>query len=115
MILGLGIIILMVMDFNSRIAELNRLGLQHESVGDQVSRLIVTNEYLQTQVAYATSVGAVDEWARDEGNLIQPGDRLIVPLPGGTVTPQVEVQPTPDYELIHNWEVWFALFFDRAP
>jgi cell division protein FtsB len=109
-----GIIVLfifMMMGLNARLSELFRLSAQRDSMATQVSNLDATTENLRTKIAYATSVAAVEDWARDEGHLVRPGDVLIIPLSpnGATVVPSV--QPTPTPVVITNWQVWSALFF----
>jgi len=109
------IIILLMAEFNNRMSELNRLSEQRDRAAAQITSLMQTQAVLQTQIAYATSVAAVEEWAYEDGRLVRPGDNPVVPLPeGGAVsaTP-VSISPGNKPELIENWEVWYALFFER--
>jgi hypothetical protein len=77
----------------------------------QATQAIQTQVALQTQVAYAGSTAAVEEWARTEGKYIQEGDLPMVPIAQPGAAP-VEVatlvpQPTPQ----PNWQEWWDLFF----
>ena len=113
-ILGLVAIVLLIlvmMNLNSRLGEYFRLDNQRDQMSTQMAELRQTHGMLQTQVAYATSDQAVEDWARDEARQILPGEQLVVVItpPGNTVTPQVIETPTP--RVVENWEVWWALFF----
>jgi cell division protein FtsB len=105
----------MVMDFNGRMAELTRLQAQHAQESNQIANLEATQYILQTQIAYATSQPAVEEWAREEGKLAQDGDFVVALIPDANYTPA----PTPIPELavdrLSTWETWYAWFFGHTP
>ena len=110
---GIFILILVVIEFNTRLEELNRLNEQRDEVRSAATQAIQTQMSLQTQVAYAESTAAVEEWARTEGHYVLEGDQPVVPLvqPGSqpVIAPTVQPTPTP----MQNWEVWWGLFFDE--
>ena len=110
---GLLILVLLIMDFNNRMAELHRLSEQEKRVAAQATSVVQTRIYLETQIAYATSDGAVEAWARSQGHMIRPGDNPVVPL---APEPR-DLQPTPTPQVtpesVQNWEVWRILFFDQ--
>ncbi len=110
---ALVVIILLMMDFNTRLGEMLRLKDERVQVSAHLTQLVATQQYLQTRIAYATSDVAVQEWARQEGHMALTGDVPIVPIapPGSTPTPQVV--PTPTVPAAPNWQVWDALFFGR--
>jgi len=108
------VIILLMAEFNNRMTELNRLTVQRGQAAAQITSLVQTQAALETQIAHATSVAAVEEWAYEEGRLVRPGDNPVVPLPGseeGSPTPVPSV-PLESDGVVENWEVWYALFFD---
>ena len=108
---ALVILILLMMDLNTRLGEMLRLNQERDDVAAQVTQVVATQDELKTQIAYATSVVAVQAWARQEGRMIQPGDVPIVPVaPPQSVTPTPEVV-APTAEPVQNWQVWEALFF----
>jgi len=111
--LVLVVIVLMLADFNNRVLELNRLTTQQELVASQATALFATQQALETQIAYATSIQAVEEWAYEEGRMTQNGDVLVVPLPGSEMLPTPTATPIPQETPLANWEVWWALFFDN--
>ena len=110
---GIFILILLVIEFNSRLEELNRLNDQRDQVRMVATQAEQTEMALQTQVAYASSTAAVEEWARTEGHYILEGDQPVVPLvqPGSQPVIASTVQPT--QTPMQNWEVWWGLFFDE--
>lgn len=111
--LGIFILILVVIEFNSRLEELNRLNDQRDEIRALATQSVQTQMALQTQVAYANSTAAVDEWARTEGHYVLEGDQPVIPVvqPGSepVIAPTVSPAPTP----MQNWEVWWRLFFDE--
>ncbi len=114
-IIGVALLLLLLANFNARVAELNRLRRTHQQVSTQLVSLQETQMVLQTQVAYATSEAAVLEHAYQEDRMVRPGDVLVVPLAPPASTPM----PTPFVVTASRqrapWEYWFALFFDESP
>src|SRR5512142_1731328 len=88
---------LFMMNLNSRLTEYFRLSGERDRLGTQVAYERATKVALDTQVAYATSDRAVEDWARDEAHMARPGDKVIIPLTpvGQTPVPVVVVTPTP--------------------
>lgn len=103
------VLFFLVMDLNNRLNELSRLSAQQEKAATVISVLQSTLDSLETQVAYATSEGAVELWAYEEGHMARPGEKLVIPLspPGTTQVALLGVTPTPIS--VSNWQVWFAL------
>ncbi len=105
------IVIFILMTLFGRLTELARLSNERDEIATENQNLQRTLSYLRTQNAYATSVKAVEDYAREEGRMALPGDQVIIPVAPKDITPvpEVIVQPTP--EPIANWKVWWALFF----
>ena len=114
-IVGLALLVLLVMDFNNRINEMSRLANQRETVVVEVTQLVQTQFYLETQVAFSTSEAAVRQQAYEEGRLIAPGDVLVVPLQPPDSTPVPTTIPIVTPVTYSNWEYWLALFFEDRP
>ena len=110
-IIGFIILSFVVLESNRRIEELNLLNKQYEVVQQQATLAEATQFALQTQVAYAGSTAAVEEWARTEGKFVQNGDLPVVPLAQTGSQPlelaSPDLQPTPQA----NWQIWWDLFF----
>jgi len=110
--LGIVILVLLIMDFNSRMADLRRLTSEKEIVGAQATDLVQTNVFLETRIAIATSEQAVDEWAREDQHMQKEGDNLVVPLAPANSTPVPTATPAVTPKVIENWDLWMSLFFD---
>lgn len=109
--IGILVLILMVMDFNTRLETLNLLRKQEQIVSTQATQAMQTQAALQTQVAYASSDQVVDEWARTEGHYVQSGDQPIVPVGVPGDSPEALASATPISTQMANWQVWWNLFF----
>ncbi len=110
---GVIILTLIMVEFNSRLEELNRLNDQLDQVRVAATRSIQTQAALQTQLAYAGSTQAVEEWARTEGHYMQEGDQPVVPIGQPGSDPIVITTPTPVPTPMQNWQVWWGLFFSK--
>ena len=110
-IIGIFVLMFVILEFNRRLAELNTLNGQKEAMRVQVTQAVQTQIALQTQVAYAGSSNAVEEWARTDGHYIQDGDLPVVPLSQPGAPPVEGSTPTPAPTQMANWEVWWTLFF----
>lgn len=108
---GIFILILFVIEFNSRLEELNRLNDQRDQVRILGTQAMQTQVALQTQVAYAGSTEAVEEWARTEGHYLQEGDHPVIPVGVPGSVPVIIPTPVPSPTPMQNWEVWWSFFF----
>jgi len=89
------------------------LNKQHEIVQTQATQAVQTRFALQTQVAYAGSTAAVEEWARTDGHYIKDGDLPVVPIGQPGAAPIEATTPIPAPTKMANWEVWWNLFFGQ--
>ena len=109
--IGIFALVFIVLEFNRRLEELNMLNKQHELAQTQATQAVQTQLALQTQVAYAGSTAAVEEWARTDGHYIQDGDLPVVPVGQPGASPIESNTPTPAPTQMAKWEVWWNLFF----
>jgi hypothetical protein len=110
---GILVLFLMVIDFNSRLEELNLLKRHATGLGAQATEAVQTQVSLQTQVAYAASDQAVEDWARGEGHYVQPEDQAVIPIGQPGSAPIETPSPTPIPTPMPNWQVWWNLFFGQ--
>ena len=110
---GIFVLILAVIEFNTRLEELNRLNEQRDLVRVVATQAMQTQVALNTQVAYAASTAAVDEWARTQGHYIQEGDQPVIPIGQPGSDPVIVATPIPAPTPMQNWEVWWSLFFSN--
>jgi len=110
---GVVFLVLVLVDFNTRLEELDRLNKQVEIVRIEATQAAQTQMALETQVAYATSDKAPEDYARGEGHMKQEGDFVVVII-GSDDSPPIEtpeptLAPTPK----PNWQLWWDLFFSE--
>jgi cell division protein FtsB len=101
--------VFLLMDLNSRVSEYFSVTSQRNKVGTEVAKLWQTQQVLKTQLAYAQSDAAAEEWAREEGYLIKPGDVRVIPLSAGEITPTPRSTAVPTPISAENWEIWKAV------
>jgi hypothetical protein len=112
--LGLFLAVVLLVDFNRRMEELNRLTAQLNAVRAEATAVIQTQTALAGQVAYATSDEAVEEWSY--GNkMVRPGEHPVGLVPGANVTPTPEPTLVPQGVQQPNWRIWLELFFGDRP
>jgi len=110
-IIGIVMLVFIVLEVNRRLEELNLLNKQNELVQAQATQAVQTQIALQTQVAYAGSTSAVEEWARTDGHYVQDGDLPVVPIGQPGAAPLEMSTPVPAPTPMANWQVWQDLFF----
>jgi hypothetical protein len=112
--IGIAILVLLIMDFNSRLEEMTRLSRQAESVRVRATEVMATQYNLQTAVAYANSNFSVEQWAREQAGMIQPGDVPIKPMvvPGAT-PPAQDISPVVVPTQVSNWQIWMMVIFGK--
>jgi hypothetical protein len=111
--LGIFILVLLVIEFNTRLEELIRLDEQRDEVRTIATQAMQTQIALHTQVAYAGSTAAVNEWARTEGHYLQEGEQPVIPIGQPGSEPVIVATPPPVPTPMQNWEVWWNLFFSK--
>ena len=107
------VLVLLMMDFNNRMADLQRLTGQRNTLNTRVAELTQTIQVLNTQIAYATSDDAVQQWAREEGKMIKTGEVPIIPMAPVNETPQPSPTPQKAPQVVSNWDIWYALFLGK--
>jgi hypothetical protein len=109
--LGLILLVVLVVDFNRRMEELNRLTSQLDRVRAEGTAVMDTQEALVTKVAYASSTQAVEDWAYRDGRWVRDDEKPIGIIPAGNATP-TSVPPSPQSaQEMPNWRIWWELFF----
>jgi len=107
----IAILFFMVLGLNSRISEYFRLTSQRDEMQLRIQNLESTRMALATEIAYANSNKAVEEWARTYERWVQPGDQVIIPLPPQDFTPETSYLSTPTPLFDQKWQIWWELLF----
>ena len=109
-LLGLFLAVVLLIDFNRRMEELDSLTAKLNSVRAEGTAILQTQAALKTQVAFATSDQAVEQWARSN-KMVKPGEQPVQLEPSGTVTATPVAVPVAQTEALPNWRIWWQLFF----
>lgn len=109
-ILGLFLAVVLLIDFNRRMQELDSLTAKLDSVRAEGTTVMQTQEALVTQVAYATSDQAVEQWAY-QNKWVRVGEHIVQLEPSGIVTATPVPAPVTQTQLLQNWQIWWKLFF----
>ena len=107
----IAILFFMVLGLNARISEYFRLTSQRDEMQQRIDNLQATQIALETEIAYANSDKAVEEWARTFERLVQSGDQVIIPLPPPDFTPETNYLAIPIPQTREKWQVWWELLF----
>jgi cell division protein FtsB len=110
-IVGVLFLIVVIVDFNSRLEKLDRLNRQADITRAEATQMASTKVALEALVSKADSDQVVEEQARSEGHMIQEGDHPVSILGNeGEPTP-ADIEPTPIPTPKPNWQLWWDLFF----
>ncbi|HVM71535.1 MAG TPA: hypothetical protein VMT91_07225 [Anaerolineales bacterium] len=109
-IFGLFLAVVLLIDFNRRMEELDNLTAKLNAVRAEGTSVMQTQAALVTQVAYATSDQAVEEWAY-HNKWVREGEHSVQVEPEGTVTATPAPAPVSQTQTQPNWRTWWELFF----
>lgn len=106
--------IIIAVDLNNRAQAGRQVGSGEEALQAQVDREATRQIELQATLDYVTSDDYVASYARNEGGMILPGERRIVPmLQEATPGPTPQPTATPDPALqARPWQAWWRLLTD---
>ncbi len=113
-IVGIVVWLLILLDFNRRLAAEQQLVNDSNKARTAVAALEAEHARLLTQVAYATTDAAVVEWAH-RAKLGQPGEILVVTVAEGTPEPTPTPLPVTLPAPPPTWKRWENLFLGAAP
>lgn len=111
--IAIGVLLVLVTNFNARLEELSRLQGEAATVRAQATSILVTQAALQTQVALATSPAAAEEFARNQAHMAQPGDKVFIVMPAPGSTPPPAPTATPIFTNLTKWDVWMILILGK--
>lgn len=113
-VIGIFLAVILLVDFNRRMGELNRLTDQLKVVQSEATAVVQTQTALASQVAYATSDAAVAAWAYNN-KMVRPGEHPVGVVPGGDITPTPSSTAAQQDQNPPNWRIWWELFFGTRP
>ncbi len=103
----------LLMDLNTRLSVLFRLSHTSDEMNTNIYDLESTKQVLLTQIAFATSDAAVQQFANSDRKWYKENDVPVFPVQDPNATPPAFVQPTPTPMAVDHWEKWWALFFGQ--
>jgi cell division protein FtsB len=103
---GVLVLLLLVMDLNSRMVHMVQLRAEMEAELDKVIQLRAIEAALDEQIAYAESDDIVEKWARQENWMQREGDYIIMLIPNGEPPQELFVQTAAPQQQLENWEAW---------
>jgi hypothetical protein len=116
----LSLAIFLVIDYGQREAADRYVSQAERDLQAQIAAEADLHQELLALREYVNSPEYVERWAREQANMVLPGDRPVI-----LMTPQVSdntfalVEPQPVASVQDreqpNWVQWWALFFDREP
>lgn len=105
-LVGFLVLLLFVMDLNSRMVHMVQLRGEMEAELAKVNELKAVEAGLDEQIAYAESDGIVEKWARQDNWMQKQGDFVIVLVPSGEPPPETVTELTESLPELDNWESW---------
>lgn len=111
----------LAIDFSGRISAGRPIEQAYQQVSTEIARLDQEQADLIAQRDYVRSDAYVALWARTDGKMVLPGERLVIPVPSNA---GIVPTPTPNFmpqEVITSlpgpdpWALWWGLFFDGPP
>ncbi|OGO35386.1 MAG: hypothetical protein A2W35_01225 [Chloroflexi bacterium RBG_16_57_11] len=113
LVITLVLLAYLVMEFNSRTAELNRLRSDREAVSARLDSKRATKAALEAEIGYASSDAAAMKWGY-ENHMARPGDFIIVPVQAEKVTPTPAPRVVITTPEVSSWQRWLSLFIDSS-
>jgi hypothetical protein len=113
-VIGLFLAVVLLVDFNRRMVELDRLSNQLKADRAEATMVVQTQTALASEVAYATSAVAVEDWAYNN-KMVRPDEHPVGVVPGADITPTPSSTPVPQAQTLPTWRIWWELFFGGHP
>ena len=108
---GIILLLIMVMDLNSRMVHMYSLRGEMEAEYARVQELEAIEAELDEKIAYANSDDIVVQWAREQNWMQQEGDFVIALIPTGDRPPEEMTelyQPEPELDNWDAWKLWLS-------
>ena len=106
--------LVIALDLNRRAQAGQLVGVGEEPLNRELAYEATRQIHLQATATYVYSVHFIESYARNEGGLIRPGEKRVVPIIAELEpTPTPPPMPTPDPAgEAHPWQAWWRLITD---
>ncbi len=111
--------LLFVVSYTGRLVQRSRLQAEIQQWEERLAQEQARQLELQAELTYVSSADYVDEVAREELEMVRPGDTVIVvlegtPIPTPTVTPTpAPATMAPETSSAPPWKQWWGLFVQQ--
>lgn len=111
LLLAVFVALFIALDLNRRAQAGNLVGAGEESLQTKVNIEMTQQVELQATLEYVNSEEYVADYARNEGGLLLPGEKRVVPLVSNADAQATAVPPAvPDPATnVHPWQAWWRL------
>jgi len=113
LIAGILFLTLIIVEFNSRLEQLDKLNRQVNITRAEATQVARTQLALETKVANANSDQVIEEQARSEGHMIKEGDQPVVIMGDESTNPVEHAEPILPSSTKPNWQKWWDLYFGK--
>jgi len=103
---GVIVLLLFVMDLNSRMVHMLQLRGERDKELEKVNELLAVEADLDKKIEYAQSDEIVAEWARNQNMMQQEGDFVVVVIPKGDPLVEPETSVQEEKAESSNWDAW---------
>jgi cell division protein FtsB len=117
-IVVLTIVVFLIVDFGRRTATGYYVSQAERQLQVDIKAQLQLKKELEERREYISTDAYVEQWAREEAQMVHPGDRLIIlvtPDTPSTLPSAVPAVPPADKVPVPNWHYWWRLFFDTEP
>ncbi len=117
-IVVLTIVVFLIVDFGRRTATGYYVSQAEKQLQVDIKTQLQLKKELEERREYISTDAYVEQWAREEGQMVHPGDRpiiLVTPDTPSTIPSAVPAATPADEVPVPNWHSWWRLFFDTEP
>lgn len=106
----------LIVDLGHKVAVYRHLQREEARLEQEIGFEEERRDYLEGLQEQVQTEKFLDDWARREQKMVQPGEKLIVPrFEGAPLAPQIHSQQESQSSEGSHWQEWWKLFFDRLP
>ena len=110
--------IFLIVDLGRRATAGYHVTQAEKRLREEIAAILERQEDLRARRDHVASDAYVEEWARQEGHMIHPGDKPLILVKPQTRRPAApQAAPVDDHaaQRVPNWAHWWLLFLDEMP
>jgi cell division protein FtsB len=116
-ITSLILVVPLMADINGRIGVLRRMHQQQTQLNQELTQAQADREALKARLQFVIGAEYLEQWARIEARMTQPGEVAVIPLYAESTQSETSAStadPSPVDTSPSASEQWHRLFFDAA-